>query len=71
MYTEFQDMQGLLRWVVVCFGATALMAQQWVTIAGAVDDAGPALGLANLQNECDPGRFEQGSFLWLDGAGAL
>src|SRR5262245_46671500 len=79
-------MQGLFRTAVLCALASSLAAQPLVTIAGAVDESaapvrgfsgdgaaayGAALAFANLQNECDPGRFEQGSFLSFDASGNL
>ncbi len=70
---------------VLALCALSAQAQVAVTIAGASDSAGqplrgvaadgPAvaspLSLADLQNPCDPGRFEQGSFLTLDPEGNL
>src|SRR6185436_4377063 len=72
-------------WLAIASGACA-QTPVISTIAGAIDDQGivirgfggdegPAgnasLSLANVQNECDPGRFEQTSHLFVDSAGAV
>jgi uncharacterized protein (TIGR03437 family) len=76
-----------LRILLLLLSAAALWAQIPVvtTIAGSVDDKGgvrgyagdggpavtAALALANVQNECDPQRYEQNSHIFVDGAGDL